>query len=307
MFVAGLDYRGKAPDKQQRQQLCALVADALAGDWSEKGLRRYLDISDAGDVRSAAGLYIYRLHPDRIPTAAEAEQAASGLPPIGPDCYHAPEAATDVSKRVDPISGAPCPACHPAAKVLPPACETCLRFNPAAATDVSLRIDPTSWDSKPCPKCHPAVAGQAPELPPACQACIDANPASRTNPRFRIRVIDDNHQPCPDCHPKRVATGARATAHTADAYTSSSVDDLFGPRLKGTDAKVAGWMALSRQLAAEEQEHRPGVPAPRPQIAPSGHKPYRNPTDQSVYRESFFGGYEPYRDPADDSVYDKDL
>jgi hypothetical protein len=163
---------------------------------------------------------------------------------------------------------------------------TCLRFNPAAATDLSLRVDPTSWDAKPCPNCHPAAVGVSPQLPDACQACMEENPSARTNIRLRYRVIDGEHQACPDCHPKRMAvlaaqngTGARAAAHTAADYQDSTVDDLFAPRrpkpLTGTDAKVAGWMALSRQLGAEERQQ-------------NGRQPYSNPEDQSVYDEPFW-------------------
>ncbi|WP_149552923.1 hypothetical protein [Streptomyces marokkonensis] len=202
-LVAKLDYRGKTPDKQQQKQLRALVAAALTAGWTERGLTRYLDISDDLTVRSPAGLYLHRLNPDRLPDVADVE------------------AVTTAEER-----------------------------------EIS------------------------PGLPPVCDSCVRANPAARTNVRWRTRVVDDVHQACPDCHPTRVAIlqqdtadggmwdramaraqarmGARADAHTADDYASSSVDDLYGPRqsLKGTDAKVAGWLALSRQLSAQEKAGR---------------------------------------------------
>ncbi|MFJ3290391.1 hypothetical protein ACIPMW_34505 [Streptomyces sp. NPDC086669] len=252
--IDALDYRGKPPGLKRRQALTQRVAAALAAGWTERGLRRYLDISDDLNVRSAVAVYAHRLKEDELPDAS-----------VG-----------DVQQ-------------------LPPACIACLRFNPAAAHDVSLRVDPTSWDGKPCPDCHPDSVGRSPEIPEACQACREENPAARTNIRLRFRIIDGNHQACPDCHPKRIAflagqngTGARAAAHTAADYASSSVDDLYGPRVDtadggmwnramvraqargGTDAKVAGWMAISQRLAAEERQT------------------YSNPEDQSVYDEPFW-------------------
>ncbi|MFF2511668.1 hypothetical protein [Streptomyces sp. NPDC058086] len=113
---------------------------------------------------------------------------------------------------------------------LPPACWDCLGIDPAAATDLALRVNPITSD--PCPNCHPAAAGQNPTVPPVCDACIRENPAAQFNIRFRYRVIDGEHQGCPDCHPTLVAR----------------------QNLTGTDAKVAGWMAIAEQLRQEGQQ-----------------------------------------------------
>ncbi|MEV7994925.1 hypothetical protein AB0O67_24335 [Streptomyces sp. NPDC086077] len=276
-FVDGLTYRGRQPGQTRRAKLTIRVAAAFKDGWTENGLRRYLDISDDPSVRDPAAVYAHRLKEEELPEATMVQSTT----------------------------------------VLPPACDTCLRFNPAAATDVSLRHDPTSWTEKPCPNCHPAAVGKSPQLPEACQPCLLENPHARTNIRFRTRVIDGEMQACPDCHPKRVAflarqssgngdmwdramvrarqrmaTGARADTHSADDYRAASVEDLFTPRgrpLVGTDAKVAGWLALSRQIADEERQQ-------------NGHQPYQNPADQSVYEEDFGPG------PAvDGSSYDGPL
>lgn len=274
VFVAGLDYRGKAPDKQQQQKLCALAADALAAGWSERGLDRYLDISDDPNVRNAASLYVYKLNPERLPDAGPAEAVAAGLPPLGPDCSHDPRAASSPVFRTTPL-GEPCPDCHPdrvaqKATKLPPACEHCLDFNPGAEFNVRLRTDRLSFQGGPCPRCHPSmVPGDWvwPGMPAANGA----------------------------------ATGARVASHTADDYANASAADLFvprpGARLTGTDAKVAGWMAIANGL----REERHANSGPRPMIAPP-HQPYRNPTDQAVYNEDF-----PDAEIVDQSVYDTDL
>ncbi|MFC5670821.1 hypothetical protein [Streptomyces incanus] len=164
-FVSRLDSRGKVLDKRQQQQLCALVAAAFTAGWSERGLRRYLDISDDPNVRSAAALYLHRLNPDRLPDSGQAEAVAAGLPPIGPDCFHDPRAVADVSLRTAPLGG-PCPDCHPDAVQqsgkpgLPPVCDTCVRANPAAQYNVRFRTDPMSFTKEPCPRCHPDKVGE---------------------------------------------------------------------------------------------------------------------------------------------------
>lgn len=241
-LVAQLDFRGKAPDKQQQKQLRVLVAAALAAGWSEGGLCRYLDISDDRDVKNAAGLYAYRLNSERLPDAGQAEAIAGALPPV-------------------------CAMCS---------------FKPGADTDPSLRVHPFGG---PCPDCHPTSVGQSTtQLPPVCDTCRQQNPAAEFNIKFRQDPMSFTGAPCPDCHPDMVGgTGARATPHTADAYTSSSVDDLFAPRrgaLVGTDAKVQGWMDLSRRLAAEDASKA----GPKPMIA-NGYQPYSDPEDQSAYDE----------------------
>ncbi|MEV5420275.1 hypothetical protein [Streptomyces albogriseolus] len=232
VFVDSLDYRGKPPGSKRRRTLNTRVRAALAAGWTENGLRRYLDISDDPKVRNPAAVYEHRLSDDELPDAGPAQAVAAGLLPVGADCYHDPAAATDPSHRIDPITGDPCLKCHP-----------------------------------------DAVQAAGRGLPPVCDSCIRANPAAQFNVRFRTRVINDVHQACPDCHPNTVGgTGARAASHTADDYTSGSVDDLYGPRLTGTDAKVAGWYAIASRLRAEEREHAPA--AHRRTVAAPRHKPY---------------------------------
>lgn len=233
-FVDSLDYRGKPIGQKRRHTLTQRVAAALAAGWTERGLRRYLDISDDPNVRTAAAVYEHRLRDDELPQA-EAEPAP------------------------------------PRPTRLPPACQSCLEFSHGAATNVRLRTDHYSFHGGPCPRCHPS------------------------------KVPGDWYWPGMD----ETATGARAASHTADDYASSSVDDLYGPRLTGTDAKVAGWMALSRQLAdSNEREFSPApFRAPQPMVARNGHQPFRNPEDQSVYDEPLL----PSGPPIDQSVYDEDL
>ncbi|MEV8553432.1 hypothetical protein AB0L04_26920 [Streptomyces glaucescens] len=288
VFVTGLDYRGKAPDKQQQRKLCALVADALAAGWSERGLDRYLDISDDPNVRNAASLYVYKLNPERLPDAGPAEAVAAGLPPLGPDCSHDPRAASSPVFRTTPL-GEPCPGCHPdrvaqTATKLPPACEHCLDFNQGAEFNVRFRTDHLSFQGGPCPRCHPSMVPGDWSWPGKDTA--DGGMWDRARGRAQARM----------------ATGARAASHPAADYVSASVGDLFVPRpgapLRGTDAKVAGWLAIAGELRAEEGHAKSG---PRPMIAPR-HQPYRNPTDQAVYAEDF-----PDAEIVDPSGYDQDL
>ncbi|WNI19201.1 helix-turn-helix domain-containing protein [Actinacidiphila sp. ITFR-21] len=72
-IAAVLDYRGKLPDKRQRQLIADRLAAALDGGWSVDGLALYLDLGDA-PVNSAAAVYAHRLRPDVLP---EAEPAPS--------------------------------------------------------------------------------------------------------------------------------------------------------------------------------------------------------------------------------------
>lgn len=257
-FVATLDFRGKTPSKQQRLKLGQRIMVAFTDGWTEKGLRRYLDISDDPTVRSAAALYLHRLSEDELPAAATMVQSPT---------------------------------------VLPPACTECLSWDPRAATDVNLRTDRMSFTGDPCPRCHPALVGQVAEIPPACQACLNESPAARTNVRMRFRIIDDVSQACPDCHPKRIAVLAKSrqqqeTDDWADRAMARAQQRMANDSWKGagTDERVAGWMSLAAELKAEERPR-----AVKPMIA-LPHQPYRNPTDQSVYDDDFGPG--PATDPA---------
>lgn len=258
-FVGSLTYRpGKPPRKKQRQQIITGVVAAFKAGWTENGLRRYLDCSDDPNARSAAALYEYRLREDELPPSSD----ESTLPPV---CdQHMPDAATDVSLRVHPITGDPCPRCHPSALLLPPACDLCLRANSGAATDVRLRRNQNSFIDEPCPDCHPATVGrETAESVPACQACIEENPAAEFNIRFRYRVIDGEHQGCPDCHPKRIVIlkAHQAARDTADGgmweRAMSRATARNGDVLPG-DRNALGWYQLSRQLGAKEKRPQPG-------------------------------------------------
>lgn len=118
-FVDSLDYRGRMPGKQQRLRLGQRVTVALKDGWSEKGLRRYLDISDDPNVRSAAALYLHRLGEDELPAPAPAAS--------------------------DP-------------EAVPPACEACLEANPGAAYNLRLRVREGPDSAEACPDCHPGSA-----------------------------------------------------------------------------------------------------------------------------------------------------
>lgn len=65
-------------------------------------------------MKNPAGLYAYKLNPDRLPDAAEAEATANALPPPCSTCQWKPGADTDPSVRMHPFGG-PCPDCHPEA------------------------------------------------------------------------------------------------------------------------------------------------------------------------------------------------
>lgn len=160
-FVAKLPFPGRPPGKKQQLQLRQRLIVAFKAGWSERGLARYLDISDEPNVRSAAALYLHRLDDDNLPDAGEAAAVAAGLPPVGPDCYHDPRAVEDAKYRVDAITGAPCPRCHPTSVAqtatvrLPPPCDSCAK-QPGAATNPTVRVDPMSFTGEPCPNCHPS-------------------------------------------------------------------------------------------------------------------------------------------------------
>lgn len=165
-FISTLDFRGKAPNKKQRLQLGQRVMVAFAAGWTERGLTRYLDISDATDVRSAAALYLHRLDDENLPDSGQAEAIASALPPPCATCQWKEGAATDAALRIGPFGG-PCPDCHPdavqpgAKRDLPPVCDSCVRANPAARTNIRFRTDSMSFTNEPCPRCHPAKVSPA--------------------------------------------------------------------------------------------------------------------------------------------------
>ncbi|MEU6768620.1 hypothetical protein ABZ916_39685 [Streptomyces sp. NPDC046853] len=155
-FVDSLDFRNKQPGKQQRLKMCQRVAAAFKAGWTEKGLRRYLDISDDPNVRSAAAVYVHRLSEDELPPVAEEVDLR---PPCSWCRIAFPTAATDGSVRKTPL-GDPCPDCHPSVMKtaeLPPVCETCLATNAAAEFNVTFRRDYMSFKGGLCPRCHPAM------------------------------------------------------------------------------------------------------------------------------------------------------
>ncbi|WP_405580720.1 hypothetical protein [Streptomyces sp. NBC_01092] len=264
-FVDSLDYRGKRLQKSQRAKLAARVAAAFKDGWTENGLRRYLDISDDPSVRTPAGVYAHRLSEDELPPAAD----SSTLPPV---CdQHTPAAATDVSLRVHPITGDPCPRCHPssigqATAESVPACAACLEENPAADRNIRLRYRVVDDVHQACPDCHPK------------------------------RIV--------------ILKAQQAARDTADGGMWERAAARAASRtLTGTDARVQGWLDLSHQLAAEEQAaQKPATSdqraqqaieagrriqrqadGPKPMVASSGWSgPFKCPEDQSVYDEPFW-------------------
>lgn len=265
-FVDSLPFKpGRPPGKKQRQQIVTRVVAAFKAGWTENGLRRYLDVSDDPNVRSAASVYVHRLDPEELP---DNEVPDVAVPNPCDVCWSIPGAFDDPSRRVNPITGDPCPRCHPSAAQqatrLPPACESCLAFSPAAEVNVRLRSDHLSFHGGPCPRCHP----------------------SKVPGNWSWPGMDG-------------VTGARAAARPAEAYTSSSVDDLYAPRLPG-DRNVLGWLQLSQRLEAQEGANR----GSKPMVASGGHQPYRDPVDQSVYDRDFFDND---TEPADQSRYDQPL
>ncbi|MEV0492365.1 hypothetical protein [Streptomyces atratus] len=130
----------------------------------------------------------------------------------------------------------------------------------------------------------PAIIAGGRPLPPPCAQCFETyREAAQTNLRLRMR----DGQPCPDCHPSVVGT--------KDSSNEGMWDRAMG--LTGTDATVAGWMALSKNLGRQEAEHMPTAWLPKPSLTdqrvhqsieagrrmqaahdartnPGGHKPY---------------------------------
>jgi hypothetical protein len=76
-ITAHLDYRGKPPDKRQRQTILDRLTAAIDSGWSVDGLAYYLDLGSA-QVDSPAAVYAHRLRPDILPDA-EPLPAAAGL------------------------------------------------------------------------------------------------------------------------------------------------------------------------------------------------------------------------------------
>ncbi|WP_406360334.1 hypothetical protein OID55_10985 [Streptomyces sp. NBC_00715] len=156
-FVDSLDYRGQLLSNKTRLGLTFRVAAAFEAGWSDRGLLRYLDISDDPNVRTPAAVYMHRLKDDELPAATAADPQ---LPPACWTCLGiSPTAATDLSIRVNPITGDPCPDCNPAAAgqaaELPPACETCLEENPASRTNPRVRYRIIDDVHQACPDCNP--------------------------------------------------------------------------------------------------------------------------------------------------------
>lgn len=210
-FVDSLDYRGKRLGQTRRAKLTIRVAVAFKDGWTEKGLRRYLDISDDPTVRDPAAVYAHRLKDDELPDAT----ADPTLPPACWDCLgHDPAAATDLALRINPITCDPCPNCHPAtvgqSPEVPPACQPCLEENPAARTNVRMRYRIIDDVHQACPDCHPK--------------------------RIVILAAQNGQQQETDAWTDRAMARARQRMETGDW------------RGAGTDERAAGWMALAQSL-----------------------------------------------------------
>lgn len=135
-FVDSLDYRGKILGQQRRAKLSVRVVAAFKDGWTERGLRRYLDISDDPNIRDAAAVYAHRLSEKELPQAE------------------------------------PEPVVTSDAERLPPVCDTCVRGNPAARYNIRFRAIPGT--SQPCPDCHPTPGGLVSDLVSQQQQETDA-------------------------------------------------------------------------------------------------------------------------------------
>lgn len=84
-LVDALDYRGVPPREgtSERRRLVGLVAVALDAGWAEQDLKSYLDLRGA-EVKTAVGLYAYRLSPKQLPDAVTYQQAQE-RPLVGTD------------------------------------------------------------------------------------------------------------------------------------------------------------------------------------------------------------------------------
>ncbi|MET7890626.1 hypothetical protein [Streptomyces mirabilis] len=210
-FVDSLDYRGKQLGQTRRAKLTIRVAAAFKNGWTEKGLRRYLDISDDPTVRDPAAVYAHRLKDDELPDAT----ADPTLPPACWDCLgHDPAAATDLALRINPITCDPCPNCHPAtvgqSPEVPPACQPCLEENPAARTNVRMRYRIIDDVHQACPDCHPK--------------------------RIVILAAQNGQQQETDAWFARSMNRAQQRMQTGDWQGA------------GTDERVAGWAAIAQSL-----------------------------------------------------------
>lgn len=221
-FVDNLDYRGRQPGKQQRMRLGQRVMVAVTDGWSEDGLRRYLDISDDPTVRSAAAVYEHRLSADELPDASVGVDPQ--LPPACWDCLRDPASATDPAARVNPITGDPCPNCHPASvgqsPEVPPACQPCLEENPAARTNPRMRYRIIDDVHQACPDCNPK--------------------------RIAILTAQNGQQQETDAWFARSMDRARQRMQTGDW------------RGAGPDERIAGWGAVANQLGAKEKRPKLG-------------------------------------------------
>ncbi|NJP72514.1 hypothetical protein [Streptomyces sp. C1-2] len=255
-FVRELDFRGKPLGKNQGLKIRQRLTAAFKDGWTERGLARYLDISDERNVRSAAALYLHRLSEEELPAADEAEAIAGALPPPCTTCSFKPGAAADPSLRISPLGG-PCPDCHPDAVGattvnLPPVCDRCREGNPAAEFNVRFRVDPLSFTGGPCPDCHPAKV-----------------PGTWSWPGMDT------------------ADGGMWERAAARAHARSDAD--YG--LPG-DRNIRGWGDVARSLAGPPQPqiarsgHKPYEPPQDRSVYNNGfggYQPYRDPADDSVY------------------------
>lgn len=246
-FVASLDFRGKQPGKQQRLKLGQRIMVAFTDGWTEQGLRRYLDISDDPTIRTPAAVYLHRLSEDELPEAAV--PVSPQLPPACWDCLGLNSAAaTDPAVRVNPITGDPCPNCHPGTvgqtPEVPPACQACREENPASRTNVRVRYRVIDGEMQACPDCHPK--------------------------RIVILAAQNSQQDGAD--------GGMWDRAMDRAQQRMQNGDWRGA---GPDERVAGWAVVGRQLGAKERPkvgrnysndvwHQPADPAKAAKIPHCG-------------------------------------
>ena len=178
-FVDSLPMPGRQPGRKRQQedraQLTVRVAAAFAAGWSEAGLRRYLDLSDDPNVRSAAALYLHRLGADQLPDSEapavlegtdavvdgwmqlagqmgdEREHATAGhRPSWGAPAYRGPARPNTVWDRIaDDAANGRAPAGAERYKH----CGTCDPVTRMRDGDGSAG----EGKSNPCARCHPSM------------------------------------------------------------------------------------------------------------------------------------------------------
>jgi hypothetical protein len=202
-YIAGaLDYRGKVPDRQQRQKLTDLLAAALKSGWTMDGLALYLDLGEAR-VDSPAAVYAHRLHPDRLPAA---EPVPAPLVAAGGVRGPVSSAAEIESATLEDVFGTGQPAVVGAWEAAEARARQRLAVGVRGGTDG--RMD--GWDEVARKLgghqsysndawSAPAIAAEAAKIPWCGD--VECEPGGRLREHIDEKGFKTDH-PCEKCHPR---------------------------------------------------------------------------------------------------------